>query len=63
LEFVENSDDYYLEGSLVVFTKSFLIKRGFCCNNNCRNCPYKNKNAVEQFKDKVDYDENDTSFS
>tara|TARA_R110001606_G_scaffold343624_1_gene492213 strand:- start:5563 stop:5832 length:270 start_codon:yes stop_codon:yes gene_type:complete len=24
-------------------TKDFLLKRGYCCNNNCKNCPYKNK--------------------
>ena len=24
-------------------SKEFLINRGWCCNNNCINCPYKNK--------------------
>jgi len=24
------------------FTASYLLKRGFCCNNFCKNCPYKN---------------------
>jgi hypothetical protein len=24
-----------------VFTESYLLKRGFCCNNFCKNCPYK----------------------
>lgn len=24
-------------------SKEFLTKRGYCCNNNCKNCPYKNK--------------------
>lgn len=31
------------ENGMVVFTKLFLQKRGFCCNNNCRNCPYTEK--------------------
>jgi len=38
-EFIENVD-YYFENSLMVLTAHFLLKRGFCCRNNCRNCPY-----------------------
>lgn len=26
-----------------VFTKEFLLNRGYCCNNKCKNCPYKKK--------------------
>jgi len=25
---------------LYVATRSFLVRRGFCCANQCRNCPY-----------------------
>lgn len=32
--------DYYLENGLYVFTASYLLRRGFCCDNNCRHCPY-----------------------
>ncbi|GAB4036055.1 hypothetical protein GCM10028809_46870 [Spirosoma gilvum] len=34
-------DDYYytLEGYLV-FTASYHLKRGYCCRNGCRHCPY-----------------------
>ena len=28
--------------SLYVATRSFLVRRGFCCANQCRNCPYIN---------------------
>ena len=24
-------------------SREFLLTRGYCCNNGCRNCPYKNK--------------------
>lgn len=24
-----------------VFTEEYLLKRGYCCNNNCKHCPYK----------------------
>jgi hypothetical protein len=32
--------DYYLEGTLMVFTERFLTRRGFCCESSCRHCPY-----------------------
>ncbi|MFM8432025.1 MAG: DUF5522 domain-containing protein [Bacteroidota bacterium] len=33
--------DYYLspEG-YVVFTEQYHLKRGYCCQNGCRHCPY-----------------------
>jgi hypothetical protein len=24
-----------------VFTSAYHLKRGFCCSNSCKNCPYK----------------------
>ncbi len=33
--------DYYCEGSAVVFTASYLLRRGYCCKSGCRHCPYK----------------------
>lgn len=32
--------DYYLENGLMVFTETYHLKRGFCCKNRCRHCPY-----------------------
>jgi hypothetical protein len=45
--------DYYLEENKFVLTETYLLKRGFCCNNNCRHCPYigKMKN-IEEITDK-----------
>jgi len=37
---VEQEDDYYIENGLYVFTKWFHLKRGTCCKNGCRHCPY-----------------------
>ncbi|WP_018618207.1 DUF5522 domain-containing protein [Spirosoma luteum] len=33
--------DYYLtpEGYMV-FTAAYHLKRGYCCQNGCRHCPY-----------------------
>ena len=32
--------DYYLENGNMVFTAAYLLKRGYCCKNGCRHCPY-----------------------
>lgn len=33
--------DYYFDANgLMVFTREYHLKRGYCCKNNCRNCPY-----------------------
>jgi hypothetical protein len=36
--------DYYFENGMMVLTAHFLRKRGYCCNNGCRNCPYPKDN-------------------
>jgi hypothetical protein len=36
----EGEDYYFNEAGLLVFTREFLLKRGFCCKNGCANCPY-----------------------
>lgn len=33
-------DFYYNEQGLLVFTAQYLLKRGSCCKNGCRHCPY-----------------------
>ncbi len=35
------SEDFYFEGPYMVFTAAYHLKRGYCCNSNCRHCPYK----------------------
>jgi hypothetical protein len=36
-------------------SREFLLKRGYCCNNGCKNCPYKKEkemtNRNRQHKD------------
>jgi hypothetical protein len=39
--------DFYFENGLMVLTAIFLKKRGYCCNNGCRHCPY-SKEASEK---------------
>ena len=35
--------DYYIENGYWVFTEHYLRKRGYCCKNGCRHCPYRKK--------------------
>ncbi|MBN7817897.1 DUF5522 domain-containing protein [Algoriphagus pacificus] len=35
------SEDYYFnEQGLMVFTAKYHLKRGYCCGNGCKHCPY-----------------------
>jgi Family of unknown function (DUF5522) len=38
----DNNDWEILPNGLYVATRGFLIRRGYCCANQCRNCPYIN---------------------
>ncbi len=35
------AEDFYYEGPYVVFTTAYHLKRGYCCNSDCRHCPYR----------------------
>jgi hypothetical protein len=35
------TEDFYMEGPYVVFTAAYHLRRGYCCNSDCRHCPYK----------------------
>jgi hypothetical protein len=34
-------DDFYMEGAFLVFTAAYHLRRGYCCNSDCRHCPFK----------------------
>jgi len=36
----EEADFYYTPEGYKVFTENYLLKRGYCCQNGCRHCPY-----------------------
>ena len=38
--------DFYFEDGLMVLTKKFLLARGYCCDNDCRHCPYREARTV-----------------
>jgi len=45
-KFVEGVD-YYFEDELMVLTEIFLRKRGYCCGNGCRHCPYPKSERIK----------------
>lgn len=32
--------EFYFDSGLLVFTAEYHLRRGYCCANNCRHCPY-----------------------
>ena len=45
---IEGEDFYYNEDGYMVLTENFHLKKGFCCGNGCRHCPYNYVNVPEQ---------------
>jgi len=37
---LEEGDYYFDPSGLMVLTAQYLKKRGYCCENGCRHCPY-----------------------
>ncbi|WP_186644232.1 DUF5522 domain-containing protein [Fluviispira vulneris] len=40
LELIEGIDFYINENGYMVFTQFYHLKRGYCCDNGCKHCPY-----------------------
>jgi hypothetical protein len=38
-------DEFYWENGFVVLTARYHLRRGFCCGNRCRHCPYAHVNV------------------
>ncbi|BDS14634.1 DUF5522 domain-containing protein [Aureispira anguillae] len=44
-------EDFYIENGCYVFTALYLKKRGYCCGNGCRHCPYpKGKEGQQEIR-------------
>ena len=39
-EQILKTQDYYYENGYKVMTENYHLKRGYCCNDKCRHCPY-----------------------
>ncbi|WP_170299321.1 DUF5522 domain-containing protein [Larkinella terrae] len=38
---LEDEDYYFNEQGYLVFTKTYHLKRGYCCKNCCKHCPWR----------------------
>jgi len=47
---VEGVDFYLNEQGYRVFTDTYLLKRGFCCKNGCKHCPYGYNRKTDKFE-------------
>ena len=45
----EGIDFYFNEDGYVVLTEAYHLKKGYCCGNGCKHCPY-NYEAVPEPK-------------
>ena len=43
----EGVDFYYNEDRVVVLTEIYHLKKGYCCGNGCKHCPYNYINVPE----------------
>jgi len=39
-------EDFYWEEGKMIMTKKYHQKRGYCCNNGCKHCPYGFKKPI-----------------
>lgn len=39
-DLIPEEDFYWSEEGFMVFTAHYLLKRGYCCHQACRHCPY-----------------------
>lgn len=37
---LDPEDFYYSPEGYIVFTEKYHLKRGYCCKNGCKHCPY-----------------------
>jgi len=37
---LEPEDFYKSEEGYIIFTEKYHLKRGYCCKNGCKHCPY-----------------------
>ena len=40
---LKKDEYYYAKEGYIIFTEKYHLKRGYCCNNTCKHCPYNKK--------------------
>ena len=44
-------DDYYMENGLMVLTERYHLRRGSCCGDGCRHCPYDHVGVPQPYRE------------
>lgn len=48
---LDPEDYYHSEEGYIVFTETYHLKRGYCCQSSCKHCPYgynKRKTSIKK---------------
>ncbi len=62
-QLVENEDYYYNSQGYIVLTESFHLKKGYCCGNGCRHCPYNYDGVPEPLRSELVKSPNNSAAS
>ncbi len=46
-DLIQGEDFYYNEEGYIVLTEKYHLKKGYCCGNGCKHCPYNYQNVPE----------------
>lgn len=46
-------DDFYLESGKFVLTERYHLRRGHCCGNGCRHCPFDHEAVPEAIRSQL----------
>jgi hypothetical protein len=49
---LEEGDFYFNSNGQIVFTEQYHKKRGFCCENNCLHCAYKDLSEGDEYRER-----------
>jgi hypothetical protein len=50
VQLVENVD-YYMDHGLMVLTSAYHLRRGYCCHQGCRHCPFSEEPTRNEGRD------------
>lgn len=45
-----SEDEFYIDDGKFVLTERFLWRRGYCCGNGCRHCPFAHEAVPSKMK-------------
>lgn len=48
---LDPGDFYYSPEGYIIFTEKYHLKRGYCCKNGCKHCPYGYNKKTGKFED------------